>query len=203
MVLKALKNLTAADKRALAVFFGIAIVCAIYFASGILVSYVSPPADYVELATDGRGTMVEISSIPTYDAAIQISNNLKAERRLESSIDFSPNGFGYILRVGPVARREMADRLADDLKETGYDQITLRDVCPEGIDCPPGGDRTAPRRGVPGQSSSVATGAAPGAPLGPSGPVGPSGPAGPTSPVDKAKQPSGQPSGQKSGETRP
>jgi len=203
MVLKALKNLTAADKRALAVFFGIAIVCAIYFASGILVSYVSPPADYVELATDGRGTMVEISSIPTYDAAIQISNNLKAERRLESSIDFSPNGFGYILRVGPVARREMADRLADDLKETGYDQITLRDVCPEGIDCPPGGDRTAPRRGVPGQSSSVATGAAPGAPLGPSGPVGPSGPAGPASPVDKAKQPSGQPSGQKSGETRP
>ncbi|MEY3284213.1 MAG: hypothetical protein RIR86_2226 [Acidobacteriota bacterium] len=199
MVLKALKNLTAADKRALAVFFGIALVCAIYFASGILVSYVSPPADYVELAADGRGTMVEISSIPTYDAAIQISNNLKAERRLEASIDFSPTGFGYILRVGPVARREMADRLADELKETGYDQITLRDVCPEGVDCPPGGDRTAPRRGAAGQSSGVGTGSAPGAPLGPAGPVGPSGLAGPTSPIDK----SGQQSGQKSGETRP
>ncbi|MFM8396124.1 MAG: hypothetical protein ACKOB4_19560 [Acidobacteriota bacterium] len=189
---KALKNLTAADKRALAVFFGIALSCAIYFASGILVSYVSPRADYVELATDGRGTMVEISNIPTYDAAIQVGNKLKEERRLESSIDFSPTGFGYILRVGPVAQRAMADRLVSDLRNTGYDQITLREVCPEGQDCGrPSGDGSGSRRGV--QTP------APG-PVGPVGSIQPD-PAGPVGPVGRSG--SNDFSGNKPGEKRP
>jgi hypothetical protein len=175
-VFKALNNLTAADRRALAIFFGIALICAIYFASGILVSYVSPPADFIELATDGKGTMVEISNIPTYDSAIQISKNMKEDRRIESTVDFSPTGFGYILRIGPVVQREMAERLADDLKSTGYDQITLREVCPGGLDCPPpGGDGMGPRLGGPTPNSGKASDDGP---VGPVGPVEGTGPAG-------------------------
>jgi hypothetical protein len=135
---EALKNPNATDKRALAVFFGVALLCAIYFASGILVSYVSPPADFIEMSKDGRGSIVEISNIPTFDVALQLSNALMDQRRLQSVIEVSPTGFGYVLRIGPVVRRSMAERLLDEMKTTGYDQITIRESCPDGRNCPPG-----------------------------------------------------------------
>lgn len=136
-MIKALRNPTRRDKRALAVFFGVALLCAIYFASGILVSYVSPPADYIEMSKDGRGTLVEIANIPTFETALQLSNALLEQRRLQAVIEISPTGFGYLLRIGPVVRRSMAERLANELQSTGYERITIRESCPDGGDCPP------------------------------------------------------------------
>ena len=133
-----LKNPTSTDKRALAVFFGIALLCAVYFASGILVSYVSPPSDFIEMSKDGKGAVVEISNIPTFEVALQLSNALMDQRHLQSIIEVSPTGFGYLLRVGPVGRRSMAERLAEELRTTGYDQIAIRESCPEGRNCPQG-----------------------------------------------------------------
>lgn len=146
---KALKNPTARDNRALAVFFGISLLCAIYFASGILVSYVSPPSDLVEMARDGRGALLEVTNLPSYDVALQISQQLR-QRQLESSIDFAPTSNGYVLRIGPLTRRSMAERLADEMRKNGYDQISIREDCPGGSDCPPetkaetDGDNPAP-----------------------------------------------------------
>ena len=161
---KALKNPTRRDKRALAVFFGVALLCAVYFASGILVSYVSPPADYIEMARDGQGMVVEIANIPTFDSALQLSNALTEQRKLQSVIEVSPTGFGYMLRIGPVTRRSMAERLATELQTTGYDRITIRESCPQGEDCPPGSPADAPEnQGAKGD------------PTGPTGPLGPTG----------------------------
>jgi hypothetical protein len=133
---KALKNPTARDNRALAVFFGISLLCAIYFASGILVSYVSPPSDLVEMARDGKGALLEVTNLPSYDVALQISQQLR-QRQLESTIDFAPTSNGYVLRIGPLTQRSMAERLADEMRKNGYDQIGIREGCPGGSDCPP------------------------------------------------------------------
>lgn len=211
---KALRNLTLADKRALAVFFAIAFICAIYFASGILVSYVSPPADLLEIAANGKGTMVEISNIPSYDSATQIGSKIREIRRIDSNIEYSPTGFGYIIRVGPFTRREMAEQLANELKSVFNNLITLREVCPVGPNCPPSGrESTDERRGERPPPVTV----------GPVGPVGSSGSAGsfssaaedsrsaaPTDPtiINNQNSQTGQadpskPAGQKSGEKRP
>jgi len=133
---KALRNPTARDNRALAVFFGIALLCAAYFASGILVSYVSTPIDFVEMATDGKGVLIEVTGLPSYDSALQISQALEP-RQIRTSIDYSPTSNGYIIRIGPVSRRSMAERLSDELRQSGHNQITLREGCPEGKDCDP------------------------------------------------------------------
>lgn len=135
-MLRALKNPTSNDKRALAVFFGIALLCAVYFSSGILVSYVSPPADFVEMSKDGTGFMVQVSNIPSFEAALQLSNALREQRRLQSHIDVSPTGFGYLLLIGPIAKKEMAETLAGELKTSGYDHMAIVESCPAGQNCP-------------------------------------------------------------------
>jgi len=163
-MLKALRNPTARDNRALAVFFGISLLSAIYFASGILVSYVSPPSDLVEMAPDGKGVLIEVTNLPNYDAALQISQQLR-QRQLESTIDFAPTSNGYVLRIGPLARRSMAERLADEMRKNGYDQIGIHEGCPDGSDCPPGakgGNRALSERDL----KTIVN------PIGPTGPTG-------------------------------
>ena len=180
-MIKALRNPTRRDKRALAVFFGVALLCAIYFASGILVSYVSPPADYIEMAKDGRGTLVEIANIPTFETALQLSNALLEQRRLQAVIEISPTGFGYLLRIGPVVRRSMAERLANELQSTGYERITIRESCPDGGDCPPAPVSAEPASSGPAGdpvsgSDRTPNSASPAGPIGPTGRTGESKP---------------------------
>ena len=127
-MIKALKNPTLTDKRALAVFFGIALLCALYFASGILVSYVSPPADFIEMSRDGTGYTVRVLNIPTFDGALELSNALREQRRLQAVIEASPTDRGYLLKIGPLATRQLAEQLASELRTTGYDQIGIAET---------------------------------------------------------------------------
>ncbi|MEY4167210.1 MAG: hypothetical protein RIR52_1034 [Acidobacteriota bacterium] len=161
----ALRNPTARDNRALAVFFGIALLCAIYFASGILVSYVSSPSEYVEMARDGKGVLIEVSGLESYETALQVRRTLEP-RQLQSTIDFSPTSNGYVLRIGPVATRSMAEQLAGELKENGYEQIGLRESCPGGGDC-------AEEKDTGGTIQSGPRGS--GITIEPGGPTGPTG----------------------------
>ena len=168
-MLKALRNPTARDNRALAVFFGISLLSAIYFASGILVSYVSPPSDFVEMARDGKGFLIEVTNLPGYDAALQMSQQLRL-RQIESTIDFAPTNNGYVLRIGPLARRSMAERMAGELRQNGYDQISLRESCPDGSDCtsearPEATSDNPLPAGGPGSNIAIE----PGGPTGPTG----------------------------------
>ena len=120
-----LQNPNRADRRALMVFFAIALLLALYFASGILVGYVSPPADLIEMAREEPGWAVRVSRLPTFDAASQLTAAIRNQRRLEAVIEGAPSESGYQVRIGPVATREMADLLVEELTTSGYTRIDI------------------------------------------------------------------------------
>ncbi len=120
-----LQNPNRADRRALMVFFAIALLLALYFASGILVGYVSPPADLIEMAKGEPGWAVRVSRLPTFDAASQLTAAIRNQRRLEAVIEGAPSESGYQVRIGPVATREMADLLVEELTTSGYTRIDI------------------------------------------------------------------------------
>ncbi len=134
---KALKNPTSADKRALAIFLGIALLCAIYFSSGVLVSYVSPPEVPIEMAKDGAGFVVRVEGIDNFEMALQMSNTMREQRRLQALIDPVVRDKNYALRIGPVATKEMADRLVTEMEESGKLRTHIIETCPPGRQCPP------------------------------------------------------------------
>lgn len=120
-----LQNPNRADRRALMVFFAIALLLSLYFASGILVGYVSPPADLIEMAKEEPGWAVRVSRLPTFDAASQLTAAIRNQRQLEAVIEGAPNETGYQVRIGPVATREMAELLAEELTTSGYPRIDI------------------------------------------------------------------------------
>ena len=122
-----LRNPNRADRRALLVFFGIALLFALYFASGILVGYVSPPADLIEMAEEGTGWAVRVSRLPSFDVATQLSAAIRDQRHLQAVIEGAPSSTGYQVRIGPVLTREMAELLANELKSTGFTQIEIQE----------------------------------------------------------------------------
>jgi hypothetical protein len=122
-----LRNPNRADRRALLFFFGIALLFALYFASGILVGYVSPPGDLIEMAEEGSGWAVRVSRLPSFDVATQLSAAIRDQRRLQAVIEGAPSSTGYQVRIGPVATREMADLLAEELKSNGFTQIEIQE----------------------------------------------------------------------------
>jgi hypothetical protein len=133
-MIKALSYLTTRDKQALAVFFGIALMCSLYFASGILVTYVSQPAGVMEVAKDGNGFTVRVLGLQTYAAAQQLSAALQDQRRVPTAIEAAPASQGYLLKVGPLVKRADAETLTNDLRNSGYNLVRIVQDCPPGID---------------------------------------------------------------------
>jgi hypothetical protein len=147
-MIRTLNNLTARDKLALAVFFGTALLCSLYFASGILVTYVSPPANPFEMAKDGTGFTVRVLGLHSYDLAEQLSVALREQRRIDAVIEAVPADQGYLVKIGPLARREAAEMLTDELHNSGYGVVKIIENCPTGSNCsPPGsGSRNSSQR---------------------------------------------------------
>lgn len=132
-MIKGLNHLTGRDKRALAVFFAIALLSSLYFASGILVTYVSSPSDAMEMAKEGTGYTVRVLGLQTYDAAEQLSNALREQRRVRTLIEATP-AEGYLIKIGPLAKREAAESLTAELHDSGYNLVKIIENC---RDCNP------------------------------------------------------------------
>lgn len=131
-MIKSLKHLSARDKQALAIFFGLALVCALYFASGILVTDVSTSAGAMEVAKDGRGFTVSVSGLQTYVAAERLKVALQDQRHVPAAIEAAPVSNGYLLKIGPLAKRADAETLTTDLYTSGYSGVKITENCPPG-----------------------------------------------------------------------
>lgn len=142
VMLNALRLLNSRDKLVLAVFFSLALLCALYFASGILVTYISSPAEALEMSKDGTGFTVRVYGFSTYSAAEQLSNALLEQRKVKATIEPAPGTQGYLVKVGPLTKREAADQLSAELRDSGYGTIKIAQYCAPGADCPP--DSTVP-----------------------------------------------------------
>ncbi len=135
-MLKSLEHLTSRDKRALAIFVGLTLLCSFYFASGILVTYVSQPAEAMEVAKDGRGFTVRVLGVQTYELAERLSAALRDQRRVPAAIELAPAGQGYLIKIGPLVKRSDAETLTNDLRNSGYNLVRIVQSCGPGIsDC--------------------------------------------------------------------
>jgi cell division septation protein DedD len=135
-MIKSLEHLTSRDKRALAIFVGLTLLCSFYFASGILVTYVSQPAEAMEVAKDGRGFIVRVLGVQTYDLAERLSAALRDQRRVPAVIEAAPAGQGYLIKIGPLVKRSDAEILMNDLHNSGYSLVRIVQNCEPGIsDC--------------------------------------------------------------------
>ncbi|MGE0131099.1 MAG: SPOR domain-containing protein [Blastocatellales bacterium] len=135
-MIKSLEHLTSRDKRALAIFAGLALLCSFYFASGILVTYVSQPAEAMEVAKDGRGFTVRVLGVQTFALAEQLSAALRDQRHVPAVIEAAPASQGYLIKVGPLVKRSDAETLTADLHNSGYSIVRIVQNCGPGIsDC--------------------------------------------------------------------
>lgn len=135
---KSLEHLNTRDKQALAIFFALALLCSLYFASGVLVSYVSSPAVAMDPARDGQGFTVRVLGLQTFAAAEQLSTALRDQRSVAATIEAAPTNQGYLVKVGPLAKRESAEALTSELHNSGYSVVKIVPHCGPGIsDCNP------------------------------------------------------------------
>jgi hypothetical protein len=135
-MIKALEHLTSRDKQALAIFAGLAMLCSFYFASGILVTYVSQPAEAMEVAKDGGGFTVRVLGLQTFALARQLSAAVQDQRRVPAVIEAAPSNQGYLIKVGPLAKLSDAETLTADLHNSGYSIVRIVRNCGPGInDC--------------------------------------------------------------------
>jgi SPOR domain len=136
--MNALRHLHTRDKQALAAFLGLALLGFLYFASGILVTYVSSPDGTMQLAKDGRGFTVRVLGLQNFSVAERLSAALQEQRQVPAVIESAPADQGYLIRIGPFARRRDAEKLMDDLHVSGYDKTNIVESCPPGIaNCKP------------------------------------------------------------------
>jgi hypothetical protein len=139
-MIKALRHLNTKDKLALTVFLSVALLCTLYFASGILVTYVSSSSSGLEMSKDGSGFTVRILGFQTFKAAEQLSTALQEQRQIKAVIENAPSSQGYLVKVGPLTRREAAENLTDELRNSGYGVVKIMQNCAPGVaDCPPSG----------------------------------------------------------------
>lgn len=145
-MIKALRLLNSRDKLALAVFFSLALLCALYFASGILVTYISSPAGALEMSKDGTGFTVRVLGFQTFAAAEQLSNALLEQRKVKATIETAPASQGYLVKIGPLAKREAAETLTNELHNSGYSAVRVVQSCAPGADCPPDSTNLPPTK---------------------------------------------------------
>jgi hypothetical protein len=135
--LQAFKNLTISDLRALGVFFGIALLCSLYFVSGILVTHVSSSTDSFALAPEGAGYTVWVMGLQTYDSAEILHSALVDERKIRALVEPDPGNIGYLVKIGPFLKREAAEILTNELQNSGYGVVKIIENCPPGNNCVP------------------------------------------------------------------
>jgi len=133
--LRAFKNLTLRDLRALGVFLGIALLCAFYFVSGILVTRVQSSTSVI--APEGTGYTVWVLGLHTYESAQRLSAALINERRIRAMVEPVPDDDGYLVKIGPLNNHEAAEMLTSELQSSGYDSVKIIENCPSGNNCIP------------------------------------------------------------------
>ncbi|MBO0719598.1 MAG: SPOR domain-containing protein [Blastocatellia bacterium] len=134
---KAVRHLSGRDKRALAVFFGIAFFCWLYFASGILVTKAPLPSDEIEMAKDGTGYTVRVLGLRDIAAAEQLSRALRDQRGVRSKIEEIPSEGGYLINIGPLSKLQAAEALTSELLNAGFNIVKIVDNCGPGGNCNP------------------------------------------------------------------
>ncbi len=115
-MIKALNHLTSRDKQALSIFVGLAILCSLYFASGILVTYVSQPTGGMEVSTDGKGFTVRVLGMQTFVSAEQLSDEIERRHAVPTAIEAAPTGQGFLIKVGPLVKLSDAEILVNELR---------------------------------------------------------------------------------------
>jgi hypothetical protein len=136
-MIKEVRHLSGRDKRALAVFFSIAFLCWLYFASGILVTKTPLPADEIEMAKDGTGYTVRVSGLREIGIAEELSRAISDQRRVQTRIETIPRGGGYLIDIGPLAKLQAAEALTTELYNSGFNIVKIVENCQPGADCGP------------------------------------------------------------------
>ncbi|MFN0112153.1 MAG: SPOR domain-containing protein [Blastocatellia bacterium] len=137
-MIKALRNLNSRDKLALTVFFSLAMLCALYFASGILVTYISSSTAPLEMSKDGTGFTVQALGFQSRASAERLLAELKNQHNLSAEIISDPANSGYLIKIGPLAKLQGADYLREELLKAGYNSVKIVQNCAPGIaDCNP------------------------------------------------------------------
>jgi len=135
-MIKALDHLTSRDKQALAIFAGLAMLCSFYFASGILVTYVSQPAEAMEVAKDGKGFTVRVLGLQTLAMAERLSVELQNQHGVPAEIEAAPTGQGFLIKIGPLVKGSDAETLKNKLRDTYHSIVRIVQNCGPGIsDC--------------------------------------------------------------------
>jgi hypothetical protein len=135
-MIKALSHLTNRDKRALAIFVGLVVACSCYFASGILVTYVSQSTEALEVAKDGRGFMVRMLGLQTLASAEWQRAELLDRYGVPAEIEAAPTGQGYLIKAGPLVKLSDAEILMNKLRISHNTIVRIVRSCGPGIsDC--------------------------------------------------------------------
>src|SRR5215475_11574066 len=116
-MIDALSQLTSRDKAALAIFAGLVSVCSLYFAWGVLVSYIFQPAEALEVAKDGKGFTVRVLGLQTLASAERQSAELRNRYGVPVEIEAAPTGQSFLIKVGPLAKLSDAETLMDNLRD--------------------------------------------------------------------------------------
>ena len=136
-MINALNHLTSRDKLALWIFAGMAMLCSFYFASGILVTYVSQPAEAMEEAKDGKGFTVRVLGLQTFESAEGLSVEMQGKYGVPTKIDAGPAGQGYLVIIGPLAKSADAETLKNALQNKRHIVRIIQNCGPGIVDCAP------------------------------------------------------------------
>jgi hypothetical protein len=135
-MIEAFSHLTSRDKRALVIFAGLVVACSLYFASGILVTYISQPAEAMEVAKDGKGFMVRALGLETLASAEQQRAELLDRYGVPAQIEAAPTGQGYLIKAGPLVKLSDAETLMNKLRNSNNSIVRIVRACGPGIsDC--------------------------------------------------------------------
>src|SRR5262245_15680865 len=142
-MIEALRRLTSRDKWALATFAGLVAACSVYFASGALVSYISQPAEALEVAKDGKGFTLRVLGLQTLASAERQSAELRDRYGVPAEIEAAPTGESFLIKVGPLVKLSDAETLMNNLRTSHNSIVRIVRNCGRGIsDC--GQDQPSP-----------------------------------------------------------
>ena len=154
-MIEALSHLTSRDKGALAIFAGLVAACLFYFASGVLFSYISQPAEALEVSKDGKGFTVRVLGLQTLASAERQSAELRDRYGVPAEIEATPTGQGFLIKVGPLVKLSDAETLMNNLRTSNNSIVRIVRNCGSGIsDC--GQDQQSPS-GAPSDPHSNPT----------------------------------------------
>lgn len=137
-MIKALRHLNSRDKLALTIFFSLALLFTLYFASGILVTYISSSAAPLEMSKDGTGFTLQVPGFQSKPSAERLVTELLNQYKVAAGIESDPASQGYLVKIGPLTQHEGAKYLSDELNNLGYRVVNIVQNCSPGVaDCRP------------------------------------------------------------------